>query len=185
MSGEMSIPEFRDAMMKLAQNKIPKQSKTFLKTETQKLRRRVQSYANQTVPVSEVKENLERGGMKPRHLKYHKSFKVGKTYKYEDSFAKRVYNASGHGKYVESGRPVIEGYRRSEKWGQYTFNGNYGNSQNPKYKSKANPTRDRRYGVTRRSKQYDVFWTIKKQFKPIYDQDCLDWIERMVKEGRL
>ncbi len=161
MSGDISIDEYRRRMLRLAEEQIPKESKTFLKTETQKLRRRLESKANAKVPVSKIHGNTEKNGDKPRHLKYHKSFKSGKTYKSRMSGAlsKRVYNASRHGWFVEAGRPVAKGYKKKSG-----------------YKGAA------KIG---QSKHYRVYREVSSQFETDYNQDCLDWIERMVKEGKL
>ena len=99
MSYGISIDEYRNRMMKLAEETIPKESKKILAAETRKLRRRFNSYSKQNVPVSRIDENdgSEGGNI---HKKYHTHFKVGKTYRYNEALSKRVFNNSGHGKYV-------------------------------------------------------------------------------------
>ena len=151
---EMSAAEYRDKMMRLAQTEIPKETKQFLKVETQKLRRRLISQS-QVVPVSQRPERKA----PPRHLKYHDSFKAGKTYKYNDSLSKRVYNASRHGHFVEHGRPVAKyyikkhGYKHAPKIGQ--------------------------------SKHYAVYRAVEPSFKREFDKDCLSWLDKVVDEGLL
>ena len=161
MSGDISMEEYRNRMMQLAQGKMPKEVKSFLKVETQKLRRYLISRAREVVPVSRIEENLEKGGDKPRHLKYHKSFKVGKTYKsrVNNALTKRVYNASRHGWFVEAGRPVARGYKKA--------NG---------YKRAA------RYG---QSKHYKVYREVAPKFEDHFEKDGVEWIEKMVMEGKL
>ncbi len=161
MSGEMSIDEYRRRMLRLAEEQIPKETKAFLKVETQKLRRRLESRANAAVPVSRIEENTERSGDKPRHLKYHKSFKSGKTYKsrMSEALSKRVYNASRHGWFVEAGRPVARGYKKKSGYKKAAKIGH--------------------------SKHYKVYREVAPRFEADYNRDCLDWIERMVKEGNL
>ena len=107
---DITIAEYRDKLMRLAESEFPRESRRFLSRETQKLRRQLIS-ASRDVPVSRIPENT--GGGR-RHLKYHKSFKVGKTYRRNISGAlsKRVYNASRHGWFVESGRVVARGYKK-------------------------------------------------------------------------
>ena len=153
MSGDISIDEYRRRMLKLAQETIPKESKSFLKTETQKLRRRLMSYSSQNVPVSKVRT----GG----HRKYHDSFKTGKTYtsRMTGALSKRVYNSSRHGWFVEAGRPVARGYKKK---------GGYSNA--PKIGQ---------------SKHYKVYHEVVPKFETDYKNDCLEWIEKTVKEGKL
>lgn len=102
---EYTIDEYRDKMLRVAQETLPKESKQLLKTEAQKLRRYLVRYANQNVPVSTIPES-------DQHKKYHTHFKAGKTYRYNDALSKRVYNNSKHGRYVESGRKIAKGYKK-------------------------------------------------------------------------
>lgn len=92
-------------MLRIAQETLPKESKQLLKTEAQKLKRHLAGYANQNVPVSGINEGAD-------HKKYHKSFKTGKTYKFNGALSKRAYNEARQGWFVESGRPVAKGYRK-------------------------------------------------------------------------
>ena len=149
---EYTIDQYRDAMMDTAQKTLPKESKQILATETQKLKRYLLQYANQNVPVSKID--------KPEHRKYHASFKVGKTYKYNESLSKRVFNNSRHGRYVEGGRKIVKGYKRGER---------YGNLPN----------------VIGRTKAYRVYGTVKPEFAPVYKQDLLNWIDKITREGKL
>ena len=149
---EYTIDEYRDVMMETAQKTIPKESKRILATETQKLKRYLLKYAEQNVPVSEINA--------PEHKKYHTSFKVGKTYKYNESLSKRVFNNSRHGRYVEGGRKIVVGYKRGER---------YGNLPN----------------VIGRTKAYRVYGTVKSEFAPIYKDDLMKWLDKMTGEGKL
>ena len=149
----MTIEEYQNKMMALAEKDLPKESKNFLKTEAQKLKRHMQSYANANVPVSRIAES-------DAHKKYHTSFKTGKTYKYNEAYAKRVFNASGHGRYVEYGRTVAKGYKKSEG-----------------YKKSSN--------ILGKSKHYEVVKHVKTDFDPIYYNDVDAWIEKMIQEGKL
>lgn len=164
----MTIEEYRNKMMALAEKDLPKESKAFLKVEAQKLKRHMQSYAKSNVPVSRIPES-------DTHKKYHKSFKTGKTYKYNEAYAKRVFSGAGHGKYVESGRAVTQGFKRGEKWGKSTYN----------TKSKKARTEKQIYDVEYKSKHYDVVWHVKQSFDSIYYADIDAWIEKMLKEGKL
>ena len=83
-SRAMTIEEYRNKMMALAEKDLPKESKNFLKTEAQKLKRHMQSYANANVPVSKTPATES-------HKKYHPNFKTGKTYKYNEAYAKRSF----------------------------------------------------------------------------------------------
>ena len=170
----MTVEEYRNNMMKLAEKDLPKESKSFLKTEAQKLKRPMPSYAKSNVPVSRIPES-------DTHKKYHKSFKTGKTYKYNESYAKRVYSAAKHGKYVESGRPVVYGYKRGEAWGRNSYNPKTGRGR----KSKRGEVKDKLYAVDYRSKHYEVVWHVKQNFDPIYYADVDAWINKMLKEGKL
>ena len=149
---EYTIDEYRDEMMETAQKTIPKESKRILATETQKLKRYLLKYAEQNVPVSEIDA--------PEHKKYHASFKVGKTYRYNESLSKRVFNNSRHGRYVEGGRKIVVGYKRGER---------YGNLPN----------------VIGRTKAYRVYGTVKPEFAPIYKDDLMKWLDKMTGEGKL
>ena len=149
---EYTIDQYRDVMMEAAQKTIPKESKRILATETQKLKRYLLKCAEQNVPVSEINA--------PEHKKYHASFKVGKTYKYNESLSKRVFNNSRHGRYVEGGRKIVVGYKRGER---------YGNLPN----------------VIERTKAYRVYGTVKPEFAPIYKEDLMKWLDKMTREGKL
>lgn len=149
---EYTIDQYRDVMMETAQKTIPKESKRILATETQKLKRYLLKYAEQNVPVSEIDES--------GHKKYHASFKVGKTYKYNESLSKRVFNNSRHGRYIEGGRKIVVGYKRGER---------YGNLPN----------------VIGRTKAYRVYGTVKPEFAPIYKDDLMKWLDKMTGEGKL
>lgn len=153
MSSDISIDEYRRRMLKLAQEQIPKESKAFLKVETQKLRRRLMSYSAQNVPESKVTA--------VGHRKYNSSFKVGKTYKSRMSGAlsKRVYNASRHGWFVEAGRPVARGYKKKSGYKGATKIG--------------------------QSKHYKVYHEVVPKFESDFEKDGLEWIERMVREGKI
>lgn len=175
---EYTIGEYRDKMLRIAQDTLPKESKQLLKTEAQKLRRYLVSYSNRNVPVSEIDEGAD-------HRKYHKSFKTGKTYVFNEALSKRVFNNSGHGKYVESGRPVIYGHRRNEKWGAKAYSSNYGQGRARYYKPHFDPNKERVYAVDRRSKHYNVYYNVKKSFQPIYAEDLINWIDKMIGEGKL
>ena len=108
----MTIEEYRNKMMALAEKDLPKESKKLLAVEALKLKRHMQSYANSNVPVSKLPAS-------ERHKKYHASFKTGKTYKYNEALSKRVFNAAFHGRFVESGRKVAYGYHKNEKYSKY------------------------------------------------------------------
>ena len=149
---EYTIDEYRDEMMETAQKTIPKESKRILATETQKLKRYLLKYAEQNVPVSEIDA--------PEHKKYHASFKVGKTYRYNESLSKRVFNNSRHGRYVDGGRKIVVGYKRGER---------YGNLPN----------------VIGRTKAYRVYGTVKPEFAPVYKEDLAKWLDKMTGEGKL
>ena len=169
---EYTIDQYRDAMMDTAQKTLPKKSKQILATETQKLKRYLLKYAEQNVPVSEIDESGRRKrkgqdasasntvGGEIVHKKYHASFKVGKTYKYNESLSKRAFNNSRHGRYVEGGRKIVVGYKRGER---------YGNLPN----------------VIGRTKAYRVYGTVKPEFAPVYKQDLLNWIDKITREGKL
>lgn len=149
---EYTIDEYRDKMLRIAQETLPKESKQLLKTEAQKLKRHLASYANQNVPVSGINEGAD-------HKKYHKSFKTGKTYKFNGALSKRAYNNARQGWFVESGRPVAKGYRKKD---------GYKNAQ--------------KIGHT---KGYNVYHTVTPQFERAYENDLSEWIEKMIGEGKL
>lgn len=174
---EYTIDQYRDKMMEIAQKALPKESKRILATESQKLKRHLLKYAKQNVPVSEIDV--------PEHKKYHTHFKVGKTYSYNDALSKRVFNNSGHGKYVESGRPVVYGYRSGEKWGPKAYCERWGQGHARYYKPRYDPNKQRVYSVQRKSRHYDVYWHVKSDFDPVYKQDLMTWIDKMVNEGKL
>jgi len=139
--------------MSLAGKTLPKESKKFLASEALKLKRRMMAYADSNVPVSDIPES-------ETHKKYHKSFKLGKTYKYNEALSKRVYNATYYGHFVERGRKVAYGYKKAE---------GYRNSPNVK-------------GV---SKHYNVVENVKKAYDPEYYADVDKWIAKMLEEGKL
>lgn len=174
---EYTIDQYRDVMMETAQKTIPKESKRILATETQKLKRYLLKYAEQNVPVSEIDES--------GHKKYHASFKVGKTYTYNDALSKRVFNNSRHGQYVESGRPVIRGYKFGEKWGPKAYCERWGQGHARYYKPHYDPNKERVYPVERKSKHYDVYWHVKSNFAPVYKEDLAKWLDKMTGEGKL
>lgn len=149
---EYTIDEYRDKMLRIAQETLPKESKQLLKTEAQKLKRHLASYANQNVPVSGINEGTD-------HKKYHKSFKTGKTYKFNGALSKRAYNNARQGWFVESGRPVAKGYRKKD---------GYKNAQ--------------KIGHT---KGYNVYHTVVPEFERDYENDLSEWIEKMIGEGKL
>ena len=150
---DITIAEYRDKLMRLAESEFPRESRRFLSRETQKLRRQLISAARD-VPVSRIPENT--GGGR-RHLKYHKSFKVGKTYRRNISGAlsKRVYNASRHGWFVESGRVVARGYKKKNGYKNAPASG--------------------------RSKHYYVYRGDEKEFTPVFNNDCIKWAEEMLR----
>lgn len=148
----LTIEEYRERMMTLAQQVLPKESKKLLKTETQKLKRHLQRYAKQHVPVSRIPAS-------EKHRKYHASFKTGKTYRYDDSLSKRVFNNSRHGRFVEGGRKIARGYRKRDG-----------------YKNEP---------AVGRTPAYAVYKTVKAEFDPIYKQDLDDWIAKMLAERKL
>lgn len=140
-------------LMKQASELIPKESKAFLRVETQKLKRHLERDAKNRVPPSKIEEK----GAK--HLKYHKSFKAGKTYKYNGALSKRVINRSRHGWFVESGRPVARGYKRKE-----SYRG-----------------RPKLY----QSKHYYVYGSVIPPFEKVWQDDTGAWLDKMMKEGKL
>lgn len=148
-----TIEEYRNRMMKLAEKDLPKESKRLLQVEAQKLKRQMTSYANGNVPVSKIPAS-------DKHKKYHVSFKTGKTYKYNEALSKRVFNASGHARYIESGRKVAYGYHKKD---------GYKNSTN----------------IKGQSKHYSVVHNVKQTFEPVYYSDIDGWIEKMLQEGKL
>ncbi len=158
MSYGISIDEYRNRMMKLAEETIPKESKKILAAETRKLRRRFISYSKQNVPVSRIDENdgSEGGNI---HKKYHTHFKVGKTYRYNEALSKRVFNNSGHGKYVESGRKIAKGYKKKDGYKNAPEIGH--------------------------TKAYNVYRNVKAEFDSVYKHDLEAWIDKMVNEGKL
>ena len=149
----MTIEEYRNNMMAVATKTIPKDSKKFLVAEALKLKRRMVSYANDNVPVSKIP-------LSETHKKYHKSFKLGKTYKYNEALSKRVFNAAFYGKFVEYGRKVAFGYKKGD---------GYRNAPNVK-------------GM---SKHYEVVKNVKVDYDPIYYADVDAWIAKMLEEGKL
>ncbi|MCI8387028.1 MAG: hypothetical protein HFE63_00995 [Clostridiales bacterium] len=144
--------------MKKAGQLIPKETKKFLKTETQKLKRHLLREANNSVTPSKIEENIDDEN-RPRHLKYHKSFKAGKTYKYNQALSKRVFNASRHGWFIESGRPVARGYKKRDGY--------------------------RNMPTIRRSKHYKVYGKVIPPFEKIWSDDTEQWVDKMMKEGKL
>lgn len=157
---DITIAEYRDKLMRLAESEFPKESRRFLSRETQKLRRQLISAARD-VPVSRIPENT--GGDR-RHLKYHKSFKVGKTYRrnLSGALSKRVYNASRHGWFVESGRVVARGYKKKNGY-------------------KNAPTSGLGRGSRPRSKHYYVYRGVEKVFTPVFNNDCIKFAEEMLR----
>lgn len=155
---EYTIDEYRDKMLRIAQETLPKESKKILAKETQKLKRRLTSYANANVPPSRIAENDGKNG-KDKHLKYNQHFKAGKTYKFNGALSKRAYNEARQGWFVESGRPVARGYRKKD---------GYKNAQ--------------KIG---RTKGYNVYHTVVPQFERDYENDLSEWIEKMIGEGKL
>lgn len=150
---DITIAEYRDKLMRLAESEFPRESRRFLSRETQKLRRQLISAARD-VPVSRIPENT--GGGR-RHLKYHKSFKVGKTYRrnLSGALSKRVYNASRHGWFVESGRVVARGYKKKNGYKNAPTSG--------------------------RSKHYYVYRGVEKVFTPVFNNDCIKFAEEMLR----
>ena len=157
---DITIAEYRDKLMRLAESEFPRESRRFLSRETQKLSRQLIS-ASRAVPVSRIAENT--GGGR-RHLKYHKSFKVGKTYRRNISGAlsKRVYNASRHGWFVESGRVVARGYKKKNGYKNAPASG-LGRGSRP------------------RSKHYYVYRGVEKVFTPVFNNDCIKFAEEMLR----
>ena len=104
--------------------------------------------------AAEIPENT--GGGR-RHLKYHKSFKVSKTYRrnLSGALSKRVYNASRHGWFVESGRVVASGYKKKNGYKNAPTSG--------------------------RSKHYYVYRGVEKVFTPVFNNDCIKFAEEMLR----
>jgi hypothetical protein len=84
------LDAFTKDLLNLASDKLPKQTKQFLKTEGKKL-----SKKNKSVYISkgigEVTGNLKA------------SFKAGKVYKYGDDLAIRAYTSSPHAHLLDKG----------------------------------------------------------------------------------
>lgn len=88
------IDEFLDEMLQLAEEKMPQESKKFLRAEGNKLRKG-------TLKEAKLSVKKDSGN-------YFKGIKRGKVYKYKgDEMAIRVYGASPHSHLIENGHRLV------------------------------------------------------------------------------
>jgi hypothetical protein len=84
------LDKFTKDLINLANQKLPKESKKFLKKEANKLNKVNKSVFN-SKNIGEDTGNLK------------KSFKSGKVYKYNGDLAARAYNSSPHAHLIDQG----------------------------------------------------------------------------------
>ncbi|MEG3040894.1 MAG: HK97 gp10 family phage protein [Clostridium sp.] len=90
------LTDFEEKLMKLANDKMPKESKKFLKKEGKSL-------------LQETQAEAIFSGIKHKDHKYYNSIKQGKVYKYRGSgaFAIRVYSSAPHAHLIEDGHRMV------------------------------------------------------------------------------
>lgn len=96
MSDEFDIHEltdFEEDLIKLANDKLPRESKKFLRQEGTKLRK-------STLKNAKSKVKKDTGN-------YFKSIKRGKVYNYDDSLAIRCYSSAPHAHLIEKGHRQV------------------------------------------------------------------------------
>lgn len=84
------LDDFMKDMMELANDKLPKESKKFLKKNANKLKTR-------------TKNKAEELGILEQTGNYYKGFKSGKVYDYQGTLACRAINSSPHAHLLEYG----------------------------------------------------------------------------------
>lgn len=90
------LDKFSMNLLDLAETKMPKETKKFLKKEANKLKKRVVSKA--------------KGRVKKQSGSYLKSWKSGRVYKYlNNEMAVRVYSSSRKAHLIEDGHRIVRG----------------------------------------------------------------------------
>jgi hypothetical protein len=97
MSNEFDLnelDEFMNELIKLAEKKMPTETKKFLRQEGNKLRK---------MTLNEAKSSVKKDSGE-----YHKGIKRGKVYKFEgDQMSIRVYNSKPHAHLIEYGHRQV------------------------------------------------------------------------------
>jgi len=99
------LTEFQQKLLLLAQKKMPKETKAFMRREGSKLLRRTQD---------KVKKKL---GIKTGN--YYASIRRGRPYDFGDALSIRVYSYAPHSHLIEYGHRQIEKHRRINIDGEY------------------------------------------------------------------
>lgn len=97
MADGFDLKEFSDfdkKLLKIANDKMPKESKKFLRNEGTKLK-------NKTLKNAKEKVQKDTGN-------YHKSIKRGKVYKYDGSLSIRAYSSAPHAHLLEFGHIQVD-----------------------------------------------------------------------------
>lgn len=109
--GLEGLDNFTKSMMDLANNKMPKESKKFLKKNTGQLSRA-------------TKKKAKSLGIGEESGKYMESFKAGKTYNYQGALSCRALNSSPHAHLIENGfmwkphKKVAKGQKKKQTGGE-------------------------------------------------------------------
>ncbi|ULO09667.1 HK97 gp10 family phage protein [Paenibacillus sp. 19GGS1-52] len=88
------MDEFTKRLMDIAVKKMPKESKKFLRTEGNKLKKI-------------IKKNAKSSGVKKQSGNYIKSIKRGKIYKYEGKLSIRAYSTDPKAHLIELGHKIV------------------------------------------------------------------------------
>lgn len=97
--------DFKKNLLQLAREKMPKETKKFIKAEAVKLNKKVKVVAKTAV-------GKDTGN-------YEKGFKAGKVYFYNGALSCRVYNSAPHAHFVEIGHKMIGHESNKKDVGKY------------------------------------------------------------------
>ena len=86
--------EFERNLLRLANEKMPKESKKFLKKEANKLKKKTLAKAKQKVDKNTGN--------------YFKSIKTGKVYKFDGNLSCRTFSSSFHAHLIEYGHRIVD-----------------------------------------------------------------------------
>lgn len=109
------VDRFTDELKKFAKDYYPQETKKFLRKEVLKATKKVKQVAKSSVGTAKGKKKNWK-----ENTSYHKSFKTGKVYEYDDDLCCKVYNDSRHAHLIEYGhRQVPRGKKgKSNEGGQ-------------------------------------------------------------------
>ncbi|MEY8001608.1 HK97 gp10 family phage protein [Clostridium sp. Mt-5] len=112
-SGLEELDSFVKDMLSLANEELPRESKTFLKKNANQL-------------TTATRNKAKELGIMEKTGNYYKGFKSGKVYTYHGQLSCRAYNSSPHAHLLEYGHKI-----KNEKGGKY-LTAKYGKDKNGK-----------------------------------------------------